>query len=72
MAVIVAVTLLYWIGLLIVLAGLWLRFWLGWWGWGLVVALVGLAMIVVARVLGTLHRRRRLRQEEPPRPHEGL
>jgi hypothetical protein len=67
MAVSVAVSLLYWIGLLIVLAGLWLRFWLAWRGWALAVALVGLAMILLARVLGTLHRHRRLRHKEPPK-----
>src|SRR6185437_2479024 len=44
-----AVPLLYWLGLLIVLAGLFLRFWMGqpeMARWGLAMALVGMALVL--------------------------
>lgn len=42
--------LLYWIGLAITLAGFGLRFWVGWLRAGTAVALLGLALLLAARV----------------------
>jgi len=64
-----AVPLLYWLGLLIVLAGLFLRFWMGqpeMARWGLAVALVGMALVLAARVAQAMIRRRGRHQKEPP------
>ena len=41
--------LLYWIGLVVTLAGIGMRFWLGWLRLGLVVALAGLALLLASR-----------------------
>ncbi len=64
-----AVPLLYWLGLLIVLAGLFLRFWMGqpeMARWGLAMALVGMALVLAARVAQAMIHRRGRHQKEPP------
>ena len=53
----VLIPLLYWLGLLIALVGVGLRFWLGEVMLGLAVALVGVALVVAARLAHALHRR---------------
>lgn len=50
--------LLYWIGLLIALTGLVLRFWLGWLKPGLYVALAGVALLLMVRVVAAAARMR--------------
>ena len=50
--------LLYWIGLLITLVGMILRFWLGMWTTGLALALTGLALLLAARIAQALRRAR--------------
>lgn len=56
-----AIPLLYWLGLLVVLAGLYLRFWTGQLAtarWSLAVALVGIALVLAARLAQALVARR--------------
>jgi type IV secretory pathway TrbD component len=53
----VLIPLLYWVGLLIALVGVGLRFWLGEVRLGLTLALIGVALIVAARLAHALRRR---------------
>lgn len=51
--------LLYWFGLVVTLVGIGLRFWLGWLRAGLVVALIGIAMLLLSRLVIALPRYKR-------------
>lgn len=51
--------LLYWFGLVVTLVGIGLRFWLGWLRAGLVIALLGVAMLLLSRLAIALPRYKR-------------
>lgn len=47
--------LLYWVGLILALIGVALRFWMGSLSWGLGLAVIGVLLLLGARVGQTLH-----------------
>lgn len=54
-----AFPLLYWLGLVLTLVGIGLRFWLGWLRAGLAVAIVGVALLLLSRLASAIPRYKR-------------
>lgn len=57
--------LLYWVGLILALIGVALRFWMGSLSWGLGLAVIGLLLLLGARVGQTLQHHLRREVQNP-------